>query len=76
MIDREGVEHRMKALRIDRITSDIEAVEVLGVLHLFHVTLRDVKCPHGPVDLLVGLNEAGLHPTGGDHKVCSHGQHD
>ena len=26
MIDREGVEHRMKALGIDRITSDIEAV--------------------------------------------------
>jgi hypothetical protein len=69
MIDRDGVEHKMKALGIDRITSDIEAVEVRGVIHLLHVPLCDVERPHGPVDFLVGLNEAGLHPTGGIHKV-------
>jgi hypothetical protein len=28
MVDRDGVEHKMKALGIDRINSDIEAVEV------------------------------------------------
>ena len=69
MIVREGVEHKMKALGIDTITSEIEAVEIRGVIHLLHVPLCDVERPHGPVDLLVGLNEAGLHPTGGHHKV-------
>ena len=69
MIDRNGVEHKMKALGIERITSDIEAMKVRGVLHLLHVPLCDVERPHGPIDLLVSLNEAGLHPTGGDHKV-------
>ena len=69
MIDRFGQQHRMKALGIDTITSSIHPVDIKGVIHLLKVPWKDVARPSGPVDLLVGLNEAGLHPTGGDHKV-------
>ena len=50
-------------------TKEIEAVDIRGVIQLLDVPLCDVECPHGPVDLLVGLHEARLHPAGGNHKV-------
>jgi hypothetical protein len=50
-------------------TKEMEVVDIRGVIQLLHVPLCDVECPHGPIDLLVGLNEAQLHPASGKHKV-------
>ena len=69
MIDKNDTKRRMKALGINTITSTFYPVDISGVSHLLKVPLRDVTRPAGPVNLLVSLNEAGLHPTHGTQNV-------
>ena len=55
-----------------RVNGDLEHYEQScgqGGEVLFKVPWKDVARPIRPVNLLVGLNEAGLHPTGGDTNV-------
>ena len=68
MINEHVDRQKMKASGIDAITSNIQPVDINGVVRLPKVAWKDVARPIGPVDLLVGL-EVGLHPTGGDTKV-------
>ena len=65
LVDKLGQTHFIRAFEVESITSDIQRVSVDGVLHLFPSTTYDeITRPSGPVDLLIGLNHASLHPTG------------
>ena len=60
----------MQAYGIEEITSDVEKVNFDGVTHYFpHIPAKDLQRPRGKVDLLCGLNQAALHPTGGENPV-------
>ena len=53
----------VEAYGIDKITSDIQSVNVDGVGHLFKgVSVGEITRPTGPVDLLIGYEYAGFHP--------------
>ena len=66
IVDREGDCHSMQAYGMDKITSDIESVNIDGVTHFFpNIPAEDLQRPRGKVNLLCGLNQAALHPTGG-----------
>ena len=53
----------MQAFGMEEITGDIESVNIDGVTHLFpSIPAVDLERPVGQVDLLVGLNQAALHP--------------
>ena len=70
LVDKEGDEHIMQAYGMEEITSDKEKVNIDGVTHYFpHIPAEDLQRPCGKVDLLCGLNQAALHPTGGETAV-------
>ena len=63
LIDQEGKAVQIEAYGIDKITSDIQNVNIDQVLHLFNDVKRDeILRPAGPVDILIGYEYAGLHP--------------
>ena len=68
LMDNEGEEHTIQAFGIDRITRKIQNVDVDGVKEIFSIDIQEVwdsvrTRPSGEVDLLVGNNHLGLHPT-------------
>ena len=69
MVDNYSNHHKMKALGIDTITSNIHPVYINGAVYLLKVLWKYMARPIGLVNLLVGWNEAGLHPTGGYTKI-------
>ena len=68
LIDKENNLHSIEALGVDRIAGPIEKVNVDGVREIFS---SDIQCmwdvvgsrPSGEVELLIGNNYLGLHPT-------------
>ena len=49
---------------IDKITSDIERINMDGVTHLFNNVAQDeLQRPTGPVDVLIGYEYAAYHPV-------------
>jgi hypothetical protein len=63
LVNQYGKTVFIKAYGIERITSDIQAVNLDGVVHLFKgVSAEEVARPTGPVDLLIGYEYAGFHP--------------
>ena len=49
---------------IDRISTEIKAISIENVLHLFHgITGKSVRRPNGEIDVLVGIEYADHHPV-------------
>ena len=63
LIDLKGHVVEFEVYGIDKITTDIESVNIDKVLHLFNnVTPDEIKRPTGSVDVLIGYGYAGFHP--------------
>ena len=49
---------------IENISTKLEAVKVEGVLKLFKIVpIDDIRLPTGEIDVLIGFEYAGYHPT-------------
>ena len=54
---------KFEAYGIERITSDIESVNIDDIVHLFkNVTKEEIERPSGPVDILISYEYAAYHP--------------
>ena len=63
LVNKYGKTVFIEAYGIERITLDIQAVNLDGVVNLFKgVSAEEVTRPTGPVDLLIGYEYAGFHP--------------
>jgi hypothetical protein len=76
LIDREGVKHPIMAYKMEKITANAEFTSVEGALKIFPAIprLASVYRPHGPVDLLIGIQYAALHPWVADRDQHMSGQ--
>ncbi|XP_038055192.1 uncharacterized protein LOC119727399 [Patiria miniata] len=64
LVDGQGYTVNIFAYGIDRITADIENIDVHRVPSLFDdVSDTEIERPRGQVDLLIGFEYAGYHPT-------------
>ena len=62
LIDKEGQELQIDVYGIDKITSDIQAINLGGIHRLFrNVTKEEITRPTGEVDVLNGFEYAGFH---------------
>ena len=63
----------MVAFAFNDITKSVEFIDVSGVMEFFnHLTDWDLRRQVGQVDLLIGIQYAGLHPHGGE-ETAVHG---
>lgn len=63
LIDLQGKLVQFEVYGIDKITTDIESVNIDNVVHLFKdIELDEIKRPTGTVDVLIGYAYAGYHP--------------
>ena len=63
LIDKGGQELQIDVYGIDKITSDIQTINLDGVHRLFrNVTKGEIARPTGEVDVLIGFEYAGFHP--------------
>ena len=63
LIDKKGQELQIDVYGIDKITSDIQAINLDGIHRLFrNVTKEEITRPTGEVDVLIGFEYAGFHP--------------
>ena len=63
LIDKQGHVIEFEAYGNERITSDIESVNIDDIVHLFkNVTKEEIERPSGPVDILIGYEYAAYHP--------------
>ena len=63
LIDKKGQELQIDVHGIDKITSDIQAINLDGIHRLFrNVTKEEITRPTGEVDVLIGFEYAGFHP--------------
>ena len=75
LVDKEGLCHSLLVFEIGSITASMTPVEVEPVLKLFGGEIPDlsyVRRPVGSVDLLLGVQQAGLFPVVADlvrHRV-------
>ena len=64
LIDKSDETVYLEVYGIERITADVQAVNLDGVIHLFKHTRRgEVQRPTGQVDVLIGYEYAGYHPV-------------
>ena len=64
LFDKEGREVKFAVYGIDKITSDLQRIDINGITKLFkHVPKEDLIRPSGTVDVLIGYEYAGYHPT-------------
>ena len=71
-MNRTGQEHKILAFEVDNITAEILPVNVSAATDIFpQISLADVFRPTGAVDILIGIQHAGLHPSGGNNKFFS-----
>lgn len=64
LLDRDDIERGIIAFSVESITSEIENMNIRGAAQLFpQAALEELRRPNGPVDILVGINFASLHPT-------------
>ena len=69
LVDRQGNEFILLFFEIDNITAAMAFVDVTPVLGLFGGAIPDisyVRRPTGAVDMLIGVNYAGLFPVVAD----------
>ena len=63
LLDEQGHAVEFKVYGINKITSDIELVNVENVAHLFrNIIMDEIARPAGPVDVLIGYEYAAYHP--------------
>ena len=63
LIDKKGQELQIHIYGIDKITSDIQTINLNGVYRLFrNVTKEEITRPTGEVDVLIRFEYAGFHP--------------
>ena len=62
LIDLQGKQFSIEVYGIDKITSDVEKIDIDGILHLFDIPKKDLERPSGAVDVLIGYDYAGFHP--------------
>ena len=63
LLDKQGHAVEFEVYGINKITSDIEHVNVESIVHLFrNVTKEEIARPAGPVDVLIGYEYAAYHP--------------
>ena len=68
LVDKEGEDHFITACAIETISNKIKRVDVSKVKNEFSPQIQDIWSrledrPHGEVDLLIGINECGIHPV-------------
>ena len=64
LIDRNNQRHTIVAYEIQDICGSIHSIKVKGLVHLFpQVNMNDIKRPQGPIQLLIGMGQADIHPT-------------
>ena len=63
LLDEQGHAVEFKVYGINKISSDIELVDVENIAHLFRNIIEDeIARPAGPVDVLTGYEYAACHP--------------
>ena len=73
VIDRKGYNSSVLVFAVDEITEAIRFMDVSGVVQLFNpLTEWDLQRPVGEVDLLIGIQYAGIHPWRGEEQ-STHG---
>ena len=64
LIDQSGNSIEFQVYGIDKISSRMNGIDVVGVMHLFHgVNKAEVDRPAGEIDVLIGYEYAGFHPV-------------
>ena len=63
LLDKQSHAAEFEVYGINKITSDIEHVDVESIAHLFrNITNDEIARPAGPVDVLIGCEYAAYHP--------------
>ncbi|KAJ7384836.1 hypothetical protein OS493_019513 [Desmophyllum pertusum] len=63
LVDQQGQEVKFEMYGIDKITSDIQSIDIDGVTGLFkNIPKEDIMRPTGVVDVLIGYEYADFHP--------------
>ena len=62
LIDEQGQEVLFNVYGIEKITSDIQAVNLDGVTDLFNVPREEITRPNGSVDVRIRYEYAGFYP--------------
>ena len=63
LIDLQGRDVQFEVYGIDKITTDIQSVNIDDIVHYFkNVSPDEIKRPSGAVDVLIGYRYAGYHP--------------
>ena len=72
LVDNLGQHHMVWGFDIDHIIDPPDTVDLQPVRKLFPHVPADVfdPLPSKPIDILMGLNEFGLHPDGGQGQNC------
>lgn len=62
LIDKQDQEVKFDVYGIDKITSDIQSVNVNGIVQLFkNISEEDISRPSGTIDVLIGYEYAAYH---------------
>ena len=61
LINLQGKQFSIEVYGIDKITSDVEKIDIDGILHLFDIPKKDLERPSGAADVLIGYDYAGFH---------------
>ena len=60
----QGNKHIIEAFGVERISSIVDNVNLSDIAKMFNVATDDIKRPQGgEIEVLIGLEVAGLHPT-------------
>ena len=63
LIDKQGQELQFDVYGIDKITSDIQSVNVNGIIQVFNnISIDDISRPSGTIDVLIGYEYTACHP--------------
>ena len=63
LIDKKGQIVEFDVYGIDKITSDIQSINIDGIVQLFkNVSKEEIVRPTGAIDVLIGYEYAGFHP--------------
>ena len=64
VVDKKGQRHKVFAFEVDQITAPLERVDIRPALESFHgVKEEEIIRPSGPVNILIGIQNAAMHPT-------------
>ena len=67
VIEKSGKTHFLMAFEMEQITAPLDPVDLSTVVSLFDgLSLEEVERPVGHIDLLIGIQDAGLFP------ICKH----